>query len=66
MMGSWLASSTRIKQTRRTLMKRQRTERPLLVIDGDSFAHRANHGLPKSIRRPVTRALALSLASQIT
>ncbi len=24
---------------------------PLLVIDGDSFAHRAYHGLPKSIRR---------------
>lgn len=26
-------------------------KRPLLVIDGDSFAHRAYHGLPKSIRR---------------
>jgi DNA polymerase I len=25
--------------------------RPLLVVDGDSFAHRAYHGLPKSIRR---------------
>lgn len=25
--------------------------RPLLVLDGDSFAHRAYHGLPKSIRR---------------
>jgi DNA polymerase-1 len=25
--------------------------KPLLVIDGDSFAHRAYHGLPKSIRR---------------
>ena len=25
--------------------------RPLLVIDGDSFAHRAFHGVPKSIRR---------------
>ena len=25
--------------------------RPLLVIDGDSFAHRAYHGLPKSIVR---------------
>ena len=24
---------------------------PLLVVDGDSFAHRAYHGLPKSIRR---------------
>lgn len=30
----------------------QRTaRRPLLVIDGDSFAHRAYHALPKSIRR---------------
>jgi DNA polymerase I len=26
-------------------------QRPLLVIDGDSFAHRAYHGLPKTIRR---------------
>ena len=25
--------------------------RPLLIIDGDSFAHRAYHGLPKSILR---------------
>ncbi len=25
--------------------------RPLLVIDGNSFAHRAYHGLPKTIRR---------------
>src|SRR6201987_1380426 len=25
--------------------------RPLLVIEGDSFAHRAYHALPKSIRR---------------
>src|SRR5208282_4923919 len=24
---------------------------PLLVIDGDSFAHRAYHALPKNIRR---------------
>jgi DNA polymerase-1 len=31
------------------------TERPLLVIDGDSFAHRAYHGLPKSIRRKGNR-----------
>ena len=26
-------------------------QRPLLVIDGDSFAHRAYHGLPKTILR---------------
>jgi DNA polymerase-1 len=30
--------------------------RPLLVIDGDSFAHRAFHGLPKSIRRRGNRS----------
>src|SRR5882724_10021358 len=27
------------------------TRRPLLIVDGDSFAHRAYHGLPKTIRR---------------
>ncbi len=27
------------------------SQRPLLVIDGDSFAHRAYHALPKTIRR---------------
>ncbi len=26
-------------------------ERPLLVVDGDSFAHRAYHGVPRSVRR---------------
>ncbi len=30
-------------------------KRPLLVIDGDSFAHRAYHGLPKTIRRAGNR-----------
>jgi DNA polymerase-1 len=30
-------------------------QRPLLVVDGDSFAHRAYHGLPKSIRRAGNR-----------
>ena len=30
---------------------RRPKQRPLLVIDGDSFAHRAYHGLPKSIVR---------------
>jgi DNA polymerase-1 len=29
--------------------------KPLLIIDGDSFAHRAYHGLPKSIRRAGNR-----------
>ena len=27
------------------------SRRPLLVIDGDSFAHRSHHALPKTIRR---------------
>jgi exodeoxyribonuclease III len=31
--------------------KKAPTNDPLLVIDGDSFAHRAYHALPKSIRR---------------
>jgi DNA polymerase I len=34
---------------------RQSPGRPLLVVDGDSFAHRAYHGLPKSIRRKGNR-----------
>jgi exodeoxyribonuclease-3 len=38
--------------TRRAATPKQTTERkPLLVIDGDSFAHRAYHALPKTIRR---------------
>jgi len=28
---------------------------PVLIVDGDSFAHRAYHGLPKSIRRAGNR-----------
>jgi exodeoxyribonuclease-3 len=31
--------------------KPARSDRPLLVIDGDSFAHRSYHALPKTIRR---------------
>jgi exodeoxyribonuclease III len=31
--------------------KGARSERPLLVIDGDSFAHRSYHALPKTILR---------------
>jgi DNA polymerase-1 len=33
----------------------RQTQSPLLVIDGDSFAHRAYHGLPKTIRRAGNR-----------
>lgn len=32
-------------------MASRSSRQPLLVIDGDSFAHRAYHGLPKTIRR---------------
>ena len=35
--------------------RRRQVERPLLVIDGDSLAHRAYHALPKSIRRAKRR-----------
>jgi DNA polymerase I len=31
------------------------TKRPLLVVDGDSFAHRSYHALPKTIRRAGNR-----------
>jgi DNA polymerase-1 len=32
-------------------MPDQTNEGPLLIIDGDSFAHRAYHGVPKSVQR---------------
>ncbi len=46
----------RCRQESRRCRPRERNasspmSRPLLVIAGDSFAHRAYHGLPKSIRR---------------
>jgi DNA polymerase I len=34
---------------------KQREMRPLLVVDGDSFAHRSYHALPKTIRRTDAR-----------
>ena len=37
------------KKSAKTKVKGAR--RPLLVIDGDSFAHRSYHALPKTIRR---------------
>jgi DNA polymerase-1 len=33
------------------MRRRATAPRPLLAVDGDSFAHRAYHALPKSIRR---------------
>ena len=42
--------------------------RPLLVVDGDSFAHRAYHALPKSIRRAGGRPgnLLVGLANMVS
>jgi DNA polymerase I len=37
--------------------------RPLLVVDGDSFAHRAYHALPKSIRRTGNRGAIVGFAN---
>jgi DNA polymerase-1 len=34
-----------------TTPKSKRAKRPLLAVDGDSFAHRAYHGVPKTITR---------------
>ena len=33
------------------MSRTRRKRRPLLVVDGDSFAHRAYHGVPKTVRR---------------
>jgi DNA polymerase-1 len=43
------------------------SRRPLLVVDGDSFSHRAYHALPKSIRRAGGRPgnLLVGLANMI-
>jgi exodeoxyribonuclease-3 len=52
------ARSSRTKPARATRLPakpaetaRKASQRPLLVIDGDSFAHRAYHALPKTILR---------------
>jgi DNA polymerase I len=37
--------------------------RPLLVVDGDSFAHRTYHALPKSIRRTGNRGAIVGFAN---
>ena len=41
---------TAVRQEKGHAAKKQGA-RPLLVVDGDSFAHRAYHALPKTIRR---------------
>ena len=40
-----------IRSQARAVGKPEPSRRPLLVIDGDSFAHRSYHALPKTIRR---------------
>lgn len=47
------AATTRKRSASRPKPKAER--RPLLVIDGDSFAHRSYHALPKTIRRKGNR-----------
>src|SRR5690348_16558033 len=46
----------RTSSPRRSSARKAKPEkRPLLVIDGDSFAHRSYHALPKTIRRAGNR-----------
>ena len=40
-----------VRDQTRAVGKPEPSRRPLLVIDGDSFAHRSYHALPKTIRR---------------
>jgi exodeoxyribonuclease III len=46
-----LKSARKAKTPARAAAKKTPPKRPLLVIDGDSFAHRAYHALPKAIMR---------------
>jgi DNA polymerase-1 len=43
------------RAAKRPLASGPPARRPLLVVDGDSFAHRAYHALPKTIRRDRNR-----------
>jgi DNA polymerase-1 len=44
-------SGRRIRLQSRRPESRTAREGPLLIVDGDSFAHRAYHGVPKTVRR---------------
>jgi exodeoxyribonuclease III len=48
---SGFTASPRPGMTKKKQTRRASTTGPLLVIDGDSFAHRSYHALPKSILR---------------
>jgi exodeoxyribonuclease III len=45
------SSIAALRAPARPAARRDAARRPLLLIDGDSFAHRAYHALPKNIRR---------------
>jgi DNA polymerase-1 len=46
---------TPVRRTGRTKASEPVSGRPLLIIDGDSFAHRAYHAVPKTVRRAGNR-----------
>lgn len=46
---------TKAPSKARAASRRPRMSKPLLIIDGDSFAHRAYHGVPKTVRRAGNR-----------
>jgi len=66
--GAGKAKDSRLRKSPRPRTGKPRDERgPLLVIDGDSFAHRAYHALPKNIRRDRDRPAGaiLGFANQL-
>ncbi len=55
-------SRSRLAPSREKERSKARAERrPLLVIDGDSLAHRFYHALPKTIRRDGGRPVGVAL-----
>src|SRR2546423_9908523 len=49
-MGKTLSTTVQKTAAGGNARVKKASQRPLLVIDGDSFAHRSYHGLPKTIR----------------
>jgi exodeoxyribonuclease III len=47
----WIELKDAARKPQAAKIKPKKAKRPLLVIDGDSFAHRSYHALPKSIMR---------------
>jgi len=50
-MAAMTNTDTPRRRARPTPAAAATSDRPLLIIDGDSFAHRAYHGVPKTVRR---------------